>query len=344
MNIVVSRSIDLLRVFSILFVLILHSKTNLNFSVGWVSALSDIVSNGLGALGVPIFFMVSGYLAGFKHTNGARADSLSSWGRRAGGLLTVYIFWNTLVALLALVIIHSGLSLGSFLTTKLAGGFLGIYGLDSEFPIAYQFWFIRELIIFSALFFIIDRIIMIYHNFYYFVILFAFIIFFMAMSERTQISAIVYTAGYLAGRNDVVLRIMLSPYKHRVWLAVLGGAAFISLIMSTVMKVWIEISLLSFVLSGALFMIWSVIGIVSKGYRMNAIARWAPATFFIFAAHEPFLALVRKMLAAKFGSEISYIISPTLVLASLLVFFMLIPQAVKVKMWFIFSGSPPKSA
>ncbi|MDD2727800.1 acyltransferase [Malikia sp.] len=335
----ISHSINLLRVISIFLVLILHARTNIDFSVEWVAAWSDIASRGFGALGVPIFLVISGYLAGIKRTHGAAAETWTSWQRRVKGLLAGYVFWNSLVALLVLFAVWLNFSMGSFLSGKLAGGWLSIFGLNDKFPIAYQFWFIRELLIFSTMVFFVERLAA-WSRLLAFVMILAVVVAFFEVDGRSQMAALAYMAGYLAGHNDVVVSIMNAHCRHHLWLATMGATALLSLAIAAIHQDWNGLALLSFMALGTVSLMGGAIGLVSKGWRLDALARWAPATFFIFAAHEPLLALLRKMLIARVGPEWAYVAAPTVVVVVLISLYKLVPEGLKARVWFVFSGAP----
>lgn len=337
----ISHSINLLRVTSIFLVLILHARTNIDFTVEWVRAWSDIASRGFGALGVPVFLVISGYLAGIKRTDSAAAETWTSWRRRVKGLLVGYVFWNSLVALLVLLAAWLNFSMGSFLTGKLAGGWISIFGLNDKFPIAYQFWFIRELLIFSTTVFFVERL-SAWSRPLASVMVLAVVVAFFEVDGRSQMTALAYVAGYLAGHNDVVVSIMNARCRHHLWLATMGTISIFSLAIASMHQDWNGLALLSFTALGTVSLIGCVIGLVSKGLRLDALARWAPATFFIFAAHEPLLALLRKILIAHVGPEWAYVGAPTVVLVVLISIFKLVPEGLKAQVWFAFSGTPSR--
>lgn len=343
MNNEISRSIDLLRVISILLVVMLHARTGLEFSVERVTYWSGVASRGFGALGVPVFLVISGYLAGIKRAKGAAAESWGAWRRRAQGLLTGYVFWNTLVALLALAAVWLHASMGSFLTGKLAGGWLSVYGLNDQFPIAYQFWFIRELLLFSFTVFAMERL-WPWSRLVVAALGLVSVVALLGAPGRSQIAAVAYVLGYLAGRQGWVMAVIAARCHHGVWLGAVGAAALMSLAVATTQQAWGSVALLSFTVLGTVALMGGVIALVSKGWRMDALARWAPTTFFIFAAHEPLLALLRKVLVAHFGVEWAYVLAPTVAVAMLMSLYRLVPQPLKDRVWFVFSGTASKDA
>ncbi|MEZ6016103.1 MAG: acyltransferase [Planctomycetota bacterium] len=115
------------------------------------SALSD----GVAATAVPLFFLVSGYLffGGLRGAAGLRAAYGSKLRSRVRTLLVPYLFWNVALAL-ALAVARAapatrGLlsgAQGAFLDAGPLGWINAVLGITVT-PVAYQFWFIRDLML-----------------------------------------------------------------------------------------------------------------------------------------------------------------------------------------------------
>lgn len=157
-----SARLDLLRFPLIVGVVFIHanattvSLANSELGVsdpGWLSHLvRTFLSDGLARVAVPLFYLISGYLFffGFEWCWRAYGRKLAS---RARSLLVPYLFWNLLVLGLYGVAMALPATRG-LLTDRwdaLRDGGLWVWlsawlGLG-EMPIAYQFWFIRDLIV-----------------------------------------------------------------------------------------------------------------------------------------------------------------------------------------------------
>ena len=151
------RTIDYLRFPLIVGVLFIH-----NFSVGSSGdfpvcrTVMELFSHVLGSLAVPAFFLISGFLF-FRHTETgfsgkAYAGKLK---KRTVSLLVPYLFWNVAVLLLFFL-----LSRLPFLSGWFAGRVecsprffvSALWGIPNDegtmtYPIAYPFWFIRDLFV-----------------------------------------------------------------------------------------------------------------------------------------------------------------------------------------------------
>ena len=131
-----------------------------NFVVDFVR---NFVSQGVARIAVPLFFLMSGYLffMGFEWSKESYLIKLQS---RIKTLLIPFLFWNIATLLLTAIIqampatkmFLSGRSL--LVTNYSIFDYLNaIIGLNT-LPISYQFWFIRNLIIFILLVPIINLI------------------------------------------------------------------------------------------------------------------------------------------------------------------------------------------
>jgi surface polysaccharide O-acyltransferase-like enzyme len=116
-----------------------------------VSFVEDVISQGVCRCVVPLFFLISGYL--FFLGDWSKAEYLRKIQGRVRTLLIPFLFWN----LLTLSFICFGQSLPQ--TRMFFSGALwsssghhsaldyanAILGLQTATPISYQFWFIRDL-------------------------------------------------------------------------------------------------------------------------------------------------------------------------------------------------------
>lgn len=123
---------------------------------GWLKFLFDYVSEGLATVSVPLYFLLAGYLFffGFQSTPDQFRRKLIN---RARTLLVPLVFWNVLcLGLLALA--QSDRDLESFFSGRSepisrfsALDYVNaIFGVTAH-PIAFQFWFIRDLIVLALL-------------------------------------------------------------------------------------------------------------------------------------------------------------------------------------------------
>ena len=113
--------------------------------------VSNLFSNTLASIAVPLFFFISGFLFFFKIERFSKTIYLNKLKKRFRTLLIPYVFWNLLlygaVALLSLYPKTRGFVEGydynifETLVGKLNEAGTGTY------PLVYQLWFIRDLIV-----------------------------------------------------------------------------------------------------------------------------------------------------------------------------------------------------
>jgi len=159
-----SEVIDFLRFPMIVQVLFVHNTffNNLPKSdrlpLPLYTLSKDFFSHTLGHLAVPTFFFISGFLF---YLNCDKFD-INTWLKklksRMRTLLVPYLFWNIL-ALVALYIAWHIPTLSSFFNKSFVSKFTWQYFLEAlwalpdtkpeviKYPVAYQFWFIRDLMV-----------------------------------------------------------------------------------------------------------------------------------------------------------------------------------------------------
>lgn len=153
------RAVPLLKLMLILGVVVIHCNVS-NFLPRGTETRGGYIVNlivSLMAVCVPSFFILSGYL----FFQGGEKFSLDVYGkklkRRVKTLLIPYMFWNLICAALFLLkagMLHfPGLGIvenGSVNWLKFFEGFLFIEQ-NHDFPFAFAFWFIRNLMGFAVL-------------------------------------------------------------------------------------------------------------------------------------------------------------------------------------------------
>lgn len=159
----ISRNITLLRYPAIIMVVMIHNVFEYAPLPVFCEYFQRFFSYSFPQVGVPIFFAASGYLlfhkAEFEKT--AYSELIR---RRFQSLVIPYFFWNA--ALLAFYWVGPHLPvLGKFFLSGRLNGyewydyFLRPFGITQYYPIALQFWFIRNLFLFVLLYPLFLRII-----------------------------------------------------------------------------------------------------------------------------------------------------------------------------------------
>lgn len=158
-----SKTFDVLRFPLIVGVVFIHSLSTTADSIIPATAewefpvyhyMGNFFSQVLGRVAVPLFFFMSGYLFFYKVKNFDSSTYLHKLKRRCRSLLIPYLFWNLLCA--ALFVGATMLpQTRSFLNHEysfslnfdsLVQIFIGRGDEYEIYPMAYQFWFIRDLI------------------------------------------------------------------------------------------------------------------------------------------------------------------------------------------------------
>ncbi len=161
-----SERLNLIRFPMIIGVVFIHAyesvthfggtETALDPTGFWANFIRDFISVDLAHIAVPLFFFMSGFLF-FYQLEWSRATYFKKVKSRLRTLLIPFLFWNLLY--FSLIAVAQNLSITS---TYFAGGiphitesgvfvyFDLIIGINSH-PIAFQFYFIRDLMILIAL-------------------------------------------------------------------------------------------------------------------------------------------------------------------------------------------------
>lgn len=167
-----SARLDALRFPLIVLVIYIHAKartitfgdSKLSLDSGLLDMVKLVISDGVARTAVPMFFMLSGYLLlhSQKHWSWTRFGAKLR--RRIDTLLVPYLFWN--LSLFVILLVAQATALRVFFS---GNGILAemswlqqvqwVLGFQ-RYPIAYQFWFIRDLMLLVLLtpaFFVLAR-------------------------------------------------------------------------------------------------------------------------------------------------------------------------------------------
>lgn len=160
MNERVSKIIRLVRFPLIILVLFIHGMPQADpltggEPLGWqlYHYISELISRNIGAVAVPMFFVISGYLffAGCADRDLQFSDFVTKWKKRVRTLLVPYIIWNVLyiVAILVKRVIFTQLGLeNDDKDLALARGFGYLFWMG---PLDYPLWYVRDLMVMSLL-------------------------------------------------------------------------------------------------------------------------------------------------------------------------------------------------
>ncbi len=294
-----NQEIALLRVFNVLrfplsvLVVFIHTKKNsMNIdSVNWLNltnldiahVITIVISDIIGNVAVPVFFLISGFLYFNKVTewdfNLYREKSL----KRLMSLTVPYLCWN-LIALLFwggreyIISIQSGISFTYF---NWIFDWNEWYQLFWGKPVNYPLWFIRDLIAVSFL----SPCIYYFIRFFKLYGLFALTLFYLSPYKThipglSDIAILFFTCGaYLSLFPSYFIKVVPFLKKSLCWFIILF---FISLAICVIYPFHFVMNL--FVLVGVI----TVFGVGSRiidSTKVYCYLKGASVSFFIYAAH-----------------------------------------------------------
>lgn len=285
----------------------------------------EMLSQGIARSAVPCFFLVAGLLY-FWGLQPGWAAHVSKWRARARTLLLPYLFWNLLSAgLFALAqslpatrAYFSGAQTPILELSPLE--FLaGLFGIGRA-PFNYPFWFIRDLMLLvlaaPLLGALLQRL-----GAPLLVTLFGAWLAWPTLALVPSVEALAWFAlGAWLGLRE------RAPFPPAAWNASLLLAYTLALPLVVAgpwpqVRPWLHQGLVALGVAAALAA--SAWLLVRPRWR-TALLRWAPASFFVYAAHEPLLTVARKVSYRLLQPEHSawivalYVLVPMVVIGLLL--------------------------
>ena len=151
-----SRTIEWLRFFCAALVVFLHAfgPREASYKNGVYDILRILLSQGIGRVAVPIFFLISGYLFFIKLENWNTKIWINKCKKRIHTLLIPYFVWNLIAIILSLFFYSKRYIFNGAPAPNLISWFESIGGIrafwnskSGLWPIDGPLWFIRNLII-----------------------------------------------------------------------------------------------------------------------------------------------------------------------------------------------------
>ena len=317
-----SLRLKLLRFPPIIGVIYIHGyATNVNYAGGTigtheVNALTDftrvLISQGLARIAVPLFFLISGYLffANFRWSPQTYVKKILT---RLRSLLVPFLFWNMLgLAIVALAQALPSVQFMPYFTgenNNLIAKFTAFDYLNNIlglkwYPIAYHFWFIRDLMLLVLLAPVIAVILR-------FAALPYFILIFLCWVSGTWPLYEPIIMGKVFGVWPIILPASMGLFffsagafcgikgKSLFVLDKYGPAAFlifVPLLLADVLwyTAWFNVYLhRTALVFGVVAALYSTKLILPHERLKNLIISLGGASFFVYAAHEPLLRFVR---------------------------------------------------
>lgn len=320
-----SLRITLLRFPMIVLVVIIHAYDIqvAGQATPFLDFIRNLFSQGVARIAVPAFFLMSGYLF-FAATPLTAERYVSNLRTRLRTLFVPFVLWNLMsLAIFAAAqaspitsVFFSGQNalIASYSPFDYAAAILGI----GRHPIAYQFWFVRDLMV---------------------LVLFTPLLF-LALKLVPRIVLVVLTACWLAD----VLPLAASEVEATLFfsLGAFVGMRRVSLFALDHFGRWMVALYVPLVLidallqsggnSAALHHVSVAVGLGAAMYLSRAVAMrealrapvvaLAASSFFVYAAHEPLLTILRKVSVhvthpSQGGAIVLYIALPVFLVAAL---------------------------
>jgi surface polysaccharide O-acyltransferase-like enzyme len=256
---------------------------------------------------VPMLAAISGWLFFRGATPDRMPEFAPRWRKRVRSLLLPSVLWSAGALVGALALMRLGVSVPSAADLDFSAGPFAVanavLGL-TEAPFAVQFWFVRDLILSVALAPLV----------------------WLAASRAPRVSVAILAAAWLADQDfgiflrlDTILFFVVGAALaiHRVDVrpverlaAPLAAAFLLALTARTFAPwatgqsegLWLDLLTAAMRVLGVAAL-WSAAGLLARG-PAGAVARvWGPAAFFVYCAHYPLIAVVKRVLGAVMRPE-----------------------------------------
>lgn len=300
---ILSKRINSLRFLLIVFVVFIHNYvTKVNFSDGteiyeiplYVEKTRYLISQIIARVAVPLFFLISGFLHYIKETKYA-----TTLKKKCRTILLPYILWNILSILFFFVAQSFSFTKPYFINNIIRNFsiidwvdvFIGKFTAlrEYQYPLVYQFWFLRDLFILYLLYIFIKKIVDKF-PFSTFVILCLLWVNNIKIYILSNEALLFFTLGYYIVKYSLDYK-KLDAIKLMdillVYIATITIELFLSEYVPTVHKINIIIGSIVFIKLTNCFI---------QNIKINNMFIWlGKYAFFVYAIHEPCLTIMKKL-------------------------------------------------
>lgn len=289
----------------------LHLRNPVNYYI-----LKKIFADGIASASVPTLFLISGYLFSFRYDN-----TLSSYFRkmrsRVATLLVPLVLWN-LVVLMIIYFCQENEVTSRFMSSSsdklknynLLDYFKAVVGYG-RYPIAYQFWFVRDLLLLCLL----SPIIYICLSISSTVVMIILVMIWIKVGPDKFLISIeglmFYSFGMLL---SITHKSLLLFEKYKTYILFLYLTSLILYVVSGGVYEFIAHKVA--IVAGVINILALSSSIYKVGWLKCFLLKYSNSAFFVYAAHEPLMTAMRKVLL---------LYNPTLSDTGRSVFFMLMP-------------------
>lgn len=327
MNDYLSKKIKILSLIAMMLVVLLHSVcvdkrvvegVSLMANNNYNSFIQFFFSYGVTRIAVPLFFLISGYLF-FRNITGKWSEFKNKYKSRFFSLVIPYLLCSVL-SLLAVTIINYHRTHTIFFSFVPLKHIMVYIFLD---PIAFQLWFVRDLIVlvaFSPIIYYLVKRIKVLPIIFLFVWVFGsiylekpvFVVHGMRLTDDILSATTFFVCGaYFAIHNQpIVLKQKASMMFFYLWIVVL-------LIKTTLLSCFVENVYLINVLHQLSIIIgvvgvWNMYDFVAKKINNNVLQWTSQYTFIIYVFHGPYLLdylqrlIINMMNQGQFANLVAY--------------------------------------
>lgn len=341
-----SKKIIILNFVAILLVLYIHAVYNEASCYPIANYIQEVMGfGGLSLLANPLFYSISGFLffSGINKNN----NCYPKIKKRVRTLFVPYILWN-IIFVVWFVLLQNLPGVSSMINSDVIGSITGkgfINGLFIMFikPVAFQLWFLRDLIIYvilSPLFFLALK----QYRFWLPLVLFVASwvgLIFLPPEIKIWGAFFFVFGGYIAvwhKLDDLTRNIGKLVFLLSLSLYLLNALA------SPLIGVLVPGSAVFFMLCGVIA-IWCGYDLLIKNddsILINKLVYGGGYSFFIYCFHEPFLNIIKKLGLKILGvSDVSltilYIVNP-LIMCAIAIIFAIIMKSFFPKVYSILVG------
>ena len=329
MNEYLSKKLRVISFISMIMVVFLHSyniniKLNsgiVNFNSEYNIFIQEFFSQGITRFAVPMFFIISGYLL-FLNYKWDVYEIVIKYKKRAKSLLLPYLLWS-IWGLFFFFILQMLPPLKSFIINEPIANYSFYKILDTIFinPVPYQFWFVRDLIVFvilSPLIYFIIKYFRIIPILFFFIVWFNIFEFNFIIFSNESILFFSFGAYLSINKSNLLLKKLTHKYYLLFllfWITIVFIKTYLSFEYTFIEQIIHKISIMI-----GLIAAWSLYDIMYNNNSDITIFRLSSFSFFVYASHEPVLTIVKKGMFFIIGntdgtSLIIYFFAPILTIA-----------------------------
>lgn len=306
----------------ILLVVFIHAQNVVNRINGfqpeaWNSGIQNFISSGICAIAVPLFFIISGFL--FFRDKMAWDDFLIQIRKRFKTVLLPYLIVSFL-AILFFFILQSLPFSDKYFNNRLSLGLNSLFKIWLLSPLAYQLWFLRNLIVLVILSPVIYWMI---KKASVYAIIFLGICWFL-VNDLFLHNIIICVFFFSAGAYIKIYHLhFVNNYKSTLNPWIVAFLWCLTIILSLLFPVQgLTYSLINISIITGIVAIWNLFETESimKFYDRKIFRLLISVSFFVYLFHEPLLTIVIKLMFSIFKvsdatSIATYFIAPLIVVS-----------------------------